>query len=698
MKIERLEVKGFGRLKDLALDLEPGINIIFGHNECGKSTLQAFIKAMLYGLKGGRTGKDGLLPPLKRYRPWSGMSFGGIIQYRLSDNSSYRVERNFLSNSTRIFDGFFNDITDRFAVSSEKGVQFAELQLGMNETCFEKTVFVKQMDSKLDNAAGSELVNKLINTGQTGFDDISLKNAIDALKNALKTYIGTDKTSTRPLDRINNRLKELYEVKASLIDKRNSMMVIDDELSEAKTAAFGLEDEKKALLKLEELIQLKRDEQLNKCKNEKLQKLIEDMNLIIREIQEYDHKASSVEINNYSGMATAARSRKEDLKRSGRMAAYGAALSAVCVVISTAYGVLKDWRSLAAAPVFLLGAIILTVIKNRFYDRLNKLIDKRNTGTSLSEDGQGGILGKYKLENRLKDVYTQASLVCNIHIDSKQMATDQLNSSFRAYSSAKSLLDAYKSKMDKTLSDAKFENPVLQIKCKQLIYSNVDVAFLDEIDMMRKTEFERACSDLNYVMLKIKENETLLKSNSLNEGEIQGIEEEIFELEAKKAQLTELDQSLKIALELLTEAGLEMQRDFAPALNQSVSRILSDITCGRYNGIKIDDSLSVKVIAPETGGIVDARHLSGGTADQAYLALRLAVGEMALSPGGLLPFIMDEVFAQYDDTRITQTLRYLAEISSERQVILFTCKKREMHIASEVFKDNLNIINLSGVG
>ena len=63
MKINNMEINGFGRLENRSFVFGSGMNVIYGCNESGKSTLQAFIKAMLFGLKGGRRSKEGYLPP-----------------------------------------------------------------------------------------------------------------------------------------------------------------------------------------------------------------------------------------------------------------------------------------------------------------------------------------------------------------------------------------------------------------------------------------------------------------------------------------------------------------------------------------------------------------------------------------------------------------------------------------------------------
>ncbi|MHB8065969.1 MAG: ATP-binding protein, partial [Ruminiclostridium sp.] len=71
MKISRLHVRGFGKIEDFDITLSNGLNVIYGRNESGKSTLMEFIRAMLYGLKGGRASKAGMLSAAKRYMPWS---------------------------------------------------------------------------------------------------------------------------------------------------------------------------------------------------------------------------------------------------------------------------------------------------------------------------------------------------------------------------------------------------------------------------------------------------------------------------------------------------------------------------------------------------------------------------------------------------------------------------------------------------
>ena len=54
MRIRELIIKNFGKFRDKSILLEDGINILYGENESGKSTLHAFIRGMLFGMERGR--------------------------------------------------------------------------------------------------------------------------------------------------------------------------------------------------------------------------------------------------------------------------------------------------------------------------------------------------------------------------------------------------------------------------------------------------------------------------------------------------------------------------------------------------------------------------------------------------------------------------------------------------------------------
>jgi uncharacterized protein YhaN len=75
--------------------------------------------------------------------------------------------------------------------------------------------------------------------------------------------------------------------------------------------------------------------------------------------------------------------------------------------------------------------------------------------------------------------------------------------------------------------------------------------------------------------------------------------------------------------------------------------------------------------------------LSGGTVDQCYFALRVAIAE-AITKKEEIPFFLDDSFVQYDDNRLAGALRILAALSERHQILLFSCHGREETVAKEL--------------
>ena len=241
MIIRKLGIKGFGKFTDREIHLIDGLNIIYGENEAGKTTIQWFIKGMLFGLEGGRE-KDGVKPPLKRFKPWKENRYGGMIEYALDDGSIYIVNRDFNNNTVKIADNFFNDITETFEIGRDKNVKFAEKHLGINESLFERTVLIKQMKTRLDLDGKQEIINKLINIRETGFEDTSFKIAEKALSDAIMTNVGTDKTTTKPIDKIVAKLNNLKETLEELKKKRENLYEVENYINEGTKQVSKLKE------------------------------------------------------------------------------------------------------------------------------------------------------------------------------------------------------------------------------------------------------------------------------------------------------------------------------------------------------------------------------------------------------------------------------------------------------------------------
>jgi uncharacterized protein YhaN len=148
----------------------------------------------------------------------------------------------------------------------------------------------------------------------------------------------------------------------------------------------------------------------------------------------------------------------------------------------------------------------------------------------------------------------------------------------------------------------------------------------------------------------------------------------------QKRLLEQRGEALSIAIKTLEEATNDVQKKYIPVLNKVFMDTFSELTAQKYSDIRSGENLNIRLSDPETQMVVPISLLSNGTIDQMYLALRIAISETVVKSKEALPFIMDEPFAQYDDKRTDSALKCIDEISKMQQVIIFTCKQREVDL------------------
>ena len=100
MKINKLKINNYGKLKDIEIKLNDNINIIYGQNEAGKSTLLNFILNSFYGISKNKKGKD--ISDYDKYKPWVGEEFSGKVEYELDNGKKYEVYRDFNKKNPKI--------------------------------------------------------------------------------------------------------------------------------------------------------------------------------------------------------------------------------------------------------------------------------------------------------------------------------------------------------------------------------------------------------------------------------------------------------------------------------------------------------------------------------------------------------------------------------------------------------------------
>ena len=142
----------------------------------------------------------------------------------------------------------------------------------------------------------------------------------------------------------------------------------------------------------------------------------------------------------------------------------------------------------------------------------------------------------------------------------------------------------------------------------------------------------------------------------------------------------ELD-ALELAKSRINELSRQVQSSYSPKLREDASALLSQLTNGRYSDMVFDEQFHLSLNTSDR--LIPVEQLSRGTMEQAYLALRIASVRL-LCPEEPLPFLLDDVFAYYDDDRLRSALDVLQHLDT--QVILFSCHRRESQIMKELLE------------
>ena len=114
MRFSHLKVNGFGKLVQKELDLKPKINIIYGDNEAGKSSLLKFLTSMLYGASKNKNGKN--ISDFDKYKPWKTEEFSGSLEYILDNGEEFEVYREFKKKNASVYNSEKEDISKTFKI------------------------------------------------------------------------------------------------------------------------------------------------------------------------------------------------------------------------------------------------------------------------------------------------------------------------------------------------------------------------------------------------------------------------------------------------------------------------------------------------------------------------------------------------------------------------------------------------------
>lgn len=223
MIIEELDIKNFGKLNRQKVTFMPGINVVYGENESGKSTLHTFIRGMFFGISRMR-GKAARTDIYSRCEPWENPAlYGGSMNFQCG-GKGFRLTRN-----------FYKDSQDARLVSLEDGehlsIEHGDLQMllgGINESIYDNTVSVGQMRSVTQKALADELQSYIANYQGSGDEDINPAEAVQILREQRKEL------QQRKREQAGTQEISKREIQAKIELVRTQMQECQEKIREAK--------------------------------------------------------------------------------------------------------------------------------------------------------------------------------------------------------------------------------------------------------------------------------------------------------------------------------------------------------------------------------------------------------------------------------------------------------------------------------
>lgn len=215
MRIRKLWLDGYGRFSGRELALEPGLQVLLGPNEQGKSTTRSFVGDMLYGQK--RSGSANMYDENHELRrPWHDPeTYGGRIAYELDSGRRFEVHRSFAAGNewVRILEGDHgHEVTGDFERLQNRELNFADRHLGLSKEVFLSAATLSHLtlEGLGDSDALEQIRERILSLADSGDEAGSAKAAVERLQ-ARIARIGRPDLPKRPLPAARNRLHDLQK-------------------------------------------------------------------------------------------------------------------------------------------------------------------------------------------------------------------------------------------------------------------------------------------------------------------------------------------------------------------------------------------------------------------------------------------------------------------------------------------------------
>lgn len=273
MQINKININNYGNLSNKEINLDNKINIIYGKNEAGKSTLLNFIESMFFGANKNKGKK--IIPDFDRYNPWNNGEYSGTIDYQLENGEEFHIYRDFKKKNPQILNKLGKDISQEFNIDKKNGNQFFTEQTGMDRSLIDSTIITEQNQVELDEGTQNQLLQKIANLSESGEEELSYKKIMDKLNKMLLNEVGTERSQLKPLnitiskiDDYQNKIQDIKQYENERFEITQEIADIQEEINK-ESENRNIYDEVKKIIDNDKIEQEKIDEKYKTVKENK---------------------------------------------------------------------------------------------------------------------------------------------------------------------------------------------------------------------------------------------------------------------------------------------------------------------------------------------------------------------------------------------------------------------------------------------
>lgn len=654
----------YGKLDQARLDLQPGLNVICAPNEGGKSTWCRFLLAMFYGLN---TRQRGDLADKNRFQPWSGSLMQGKLELSVGDKEltlSRRTQRP--DAPLGVFSCTYSG-TDT-PVPGLDAARCGETLLGVPQSVYQRCAFIPSGSLAID--ADADLERRISALISTGDEKISFSQVESRLKKQLRQR-KYNRSGSIPL--LEAEIAGLRAAQQEAQTLTGQLENLQQQLSQAREdqarrRQARLQAAQEALREKERCLQALPD-------SSDLQRINQQLGAV-RSLGDQVQQAQEA----VSRQESAIEDQLQELNRNPLHPMTKAQLEAQLqiqppappqvaqLLISLALGLCGGgflwyeidrpqvlWLCLACAVTALAAGNFLRLLIRRI-----RLQQSRRRELSRQEELRK--LAESYLP-ALEELEAQRAL-----LRQKQQI---LSDGDRRLRTQLSDLLSQVSRWDDSVQSAgdirRFVRETAQNRDR----------LAQELHQAQTRLLQAQMSDADDTVTHLQQQIAQVQGRLDAGRDAQALGDQISRLEEELVRQQAEYDALRLSLDALQTANTTLQNRFSPELGRRAAEIFADMTGSTWSHILLDREFHLSAESGSDPTRRSVQLLSAGTADQLYLAVRLAICEMILPPEQNPPLILDDALLTFDDARLSTTLDYLTRLGAQRQILLFTCQGRE---------------------